>query len=340
MGMWGRYVSVQERRQKAIKEMEKSRKQGKKIEPIVINGQKIAVEFWGKKWCDHFESLADFDNRLPRGRTYVRNGSVCHLSIQEGEVEACVSGSSLYKVSIKISRLDKSKWERVKKKCNGLVGSILELLQGKLSKHVMQVVSDVKEGLFPHPEEIEYTCTCPDWAGMCKHVAAVLYGIGNRFDSRPELLFQLRGVDPQELVSAQLNLDSQTTTNVLQNDDLVELFGIQLDGDVLEQGVKTFVSSEAVPAKTKIEAQKVAQVKTQKSKVKSKAEKPISYLNPDAFTGNELKEFRTLKIMTVADMAKALGVTIASIYRWENSSELLKLQLKSKRALANLVRKK
>ena len=166
----------------------------------LIEGRKIAATFWGEAWCDHLESFSDFANRLPRGRTYVRNGSVCHLAIAKGHVEAKVSGSELYNVTVKIKTLPQKKWNELKKRCTGQIGSLLELLSGQLSESIMQVVTDRKEGLFPLPGEISFDCDCPDWASMCKHVAAVLYGVGSRFDHRPELLFELRGVDVEELI--------------------------------------------------------------------------------------------------------------------------------------------
>lgn len=340
MGMWGEYVPVHVRQKNALKEVDKLRKKGKKIEPVVITGNKIAVEFWGKKWCDHFESFADYSNRLPRGRTYVKNGSVCHLSIQKGQVEAIVMGSNLYQVSISIPTLAKDKWEKVKKKCNGFVGSILELLQGKLSKHVMEVVSDSREGLFPQPKEISYDCSCPDWAGMCKHVAAVLYGVSSRLDKMPELLFLLRGVDPQELVSSQLNLDSQSKANLLESDNLAELFGINMDNaesDIQPTKKEPKTESKTVPVKKEtktIPAKKKSAAKVTKTRTK----KQTTQLNPDALTGKDLKQFRALKSMSVNDLAEALEVTTASVYRWENSTEILKLQFRPKHALMKLIK--
>ncbi|MDD4391852.1 MAG: SWIM zinc finger family protein [Desulfobacterales bacterium] len=200
MGFWGRYVPVAERRAKARNQMKKLCKKGKHIQPVEIEGRTIARSFWGKGWCDHLESFSDYANRLPRGRTYVRNGSVCHLEIGPGCIEAIVSGSSLYNVSISIQKLKPAIWESIQKQCAGQIGSMLELLQGKLSDQVMGVVTDRKTGLFPQPGEIQFDCSCPDWAVMCKHVAAVLYGVGSRLDSQPELLFLLRGVDAQELI--------------------------------------------------------------------------------------------------------------------------------------------
>ncbi|MCP4593706.1 MAG: hypothetical protein GY842_23470, partial [bacterium] len=205
---WAPYVSVAQRRVDALREMGKLRKKGKDIQPIQIEGRTIARSFWGKAWCDHLESFSDFENRLPRGRTYVRNGSVCHLHVQPGRIEAIVSGSELYNIRILIKKLKPVIWKSVKKRCSGRIGSMLELLQGRLSDQVMTVVTDRKQGLFPQPREIQLSCDCPDWAVMCKHVAAALYGVGSRLDDRPELLFLLRDVDAQELIAAELAVPS------------------------------------------------------------------------------------------------------------------------------------
>nr|MBC8469214.1 hypothetical protein [Planctomycetota bacterium] len=203
---WRPYVSVAKRRAKALKKMQKLRKKGKKIEPVEIDGNTIASSFWGKAWCNHLESFSDFSNRLPRGRTYARNGSVCHLEILPGKIKAIVSGSELYNISIDIKPLKKSVWQSIKKQCSGKIGSMLELLQGKLSDYVMGIVTNCKNGLMPLPGEIKLGCDCPDWATMCKHVAAALYGIGNRLDNQPELLFVLRGVDASELISGDIDM--------------------------------------------------------------------------------------------------------------------------------------
>ena len=170
MAFWRPYVSVAERRADALREMEKLRKKGMVIRPIQISGRTIAKSFWGKSWCDHLESFSDYANRLPRGRTYTRNGSVCHLEVQEGLVKAHVSGTELYSVEIKVDGLADTTWEQVKKDCGGQIGSMLELLKGRLSEQVMEVVCNRSEGLFPKPKEIHLDCSCPDWATMCKHI--------------------------------------------------------------------------------------------------------------------------------------------------------------------------
>ena len=210
--------------------MNKLRKKGKDVQPIEIEGRAIARSFWGKRWCEHLESFSDYANRLPRGRTYVRNGSVCHLAIRTGRIDAIVSGSELYDVTIRIDKLKAAIWKSVKSRCSGQIGSMLELLQGKLSRQVMSVVTDRERGLFPKPDEIRFDCTCPDWASMCKHVASVLYGVGSRLDDRPESLFLLRGVDTEELIATEMTLPGDAATDdVLADDALAGIFGIDLD---------------------------------------------------------------------------------------------------------------
>jgi uncharacterized Zn finger protein len=224
---------VAQRRAKALKQMEKLRKKGMDIQPVKIEGRQIARTFWGRGWCDHLEKFSDYENRLPRGRTYVRNGSVCHLDVQKGQIAAKVSGSEIYDIKITIKPLPKEKWRRVKQASAGRIGSLLELLQGKLSDHVMAVVTDKDRGLFPRPAEISLDCSCPDWATMCKHVAAVLYGVGARLDEKPELLFLLRGVDHSELVTeeaakAVVTKARKTSRRTLDESRLSEVFGIDL----------------------------------------------------------------------------------------------------------------
>jgi uncharacterized Zn finger protein len=228
------YVSVAQRRRKAQLEMEKRRRKGLAVSPIVIAGRIIAKTFWGKAWCDNLESYSDFENRLPRGRTYVRNGSVVHLEIQPGKISAHVSGSELYKVDITISALPSLHWKSVKGQCSGQIGSLVELLQGRLSKSVMDVVTQRDGGLFPKPSEIEMKCSCPDWAGMCKHVAAVMYGVGVRLDEKPDLLFVLRKVDHLELIAGAVGNASLAETGKLRGKktiasrDLTDVFGIEM----------------------------------------------------------------------------------------------------------------
>ncbi len=232
---WAPYVPVARRKGNAAKYASTLAKKEKRVlSPVRLAGKKIANTFWGKAWCDNLEAYSDFANRMPRGRTYVRNGSVIDLQIERGKIKALVSGSEVYRVTIDISTLPASVWERVKQECAQSIDSMLDLLAGRFDDGVMQRLTNKEDGLFPKPKEIKLNCSCPDWATMCKHCAAVLYGIGARLDSAPELLFTLRGVDHAELIGQAVsaeNLDrslGQASSTTLSTGDLGEIFGIDL----------------------------------------------------------------------------------------------------------------
>lgn len=230
-GGWAPYVPVAQRRKKAAAALIKLFKKGEKPSPLIIEGKIIAKTFWGKAWCDHLESFSDYENRLPRGRTYARNGSVVHLKIDEGKVEAFVQGSNLYKIIIGITPVKKTQWTAILNICSGKIDSVIELLQGKLSSGVMNAIIHKKDGLFPHPKEISINCSCPDWATMCKHAAAVLYGVGARLDENPDLIFKLRQVDHLELIS-KASFKAPTAkagkSKTIQGQNLSDLFGIEI----------------------------------------------------------------------------------------------------------------
>ena len=227
------YVSVGSRRAVAARELAKLKKTGRSVAPVVIKGRKIARTFWGEAWCDNLERYSDFANRLPRGRTYVRNGSVVDLQLQPGRVTALVSGSTMYEVNVTVGPVPRARWSAVCHDCSGAIDSLIELLQGRFSNGVMTRLCDEKTGLFPSPKDIHFTCSCPDWASMCKHVAAVLYGIGARLDHQPELLFTLRKINQEDLVANAGSRLSKTrkppaSARVLAADDLSEMFGIDM----------------------------------------------------------------------------------------------------------------
>jgi uncharacterized Zn finger protein len=230
---WPPYVPVAERRRQAARELEKLRRKGHPVAPVILDGRTIARTFWGKAWCDNLESYRDYDNRLPRGRSYVRNGAVIDLQISALEIKAKVSGSSIYRVSISITALAPTLWRSICTDCAGGIDSLVELLQGRFSKGVMERICRQDRGLFPKPSDIRFSCTCPDGASLCKHTAAVLYGVGARFDERPELLFQLRAVDEKDLVA---NVDAALPISnrpldigkILETDDISALFGLDM----------------------------------------------------------------------------------------------------------------
>lgn len=226
------YVSVAKRRRQAEREVAKLKTRGRSIAPVKIEGRTIAKSFWGQAWCTNLERYSDYENRLPRGRTYVRNGSVVDLQIARGEVAAMVAGSDLYKIKIAISPVKTSRWRAICRDCAGTIDSLVELLQGRLAKGVMDRVCRAGDGLFPSPGEIKLSCSCPDWADMCKHVAATLYGVGARLDEKPQLLFVLRGVDQNELIASGTDLPlskaAPSAAKLLDHGDVAALFGLEM----------------------------------------------------------------------------------------------------------------
>ena len=306
------YVPVAQRRLNGAKELEKLRKKGVVTEPLeeLRHRSKIATSFWGGAWCKHLESFSDYENRLPRGRTYVRNGSVLHLAIEPGEVKALVQGSSLYEETVTIKPLPKSKWQAIQQRCQGKIGSLIELLQGKISDEIMAIVTDPLDGLFPAPSEIKLNCSCPDWAAMCKHVAAVLYGVGARLDNRPELLFKLRGVDHNDLISAvdpgsALGTANKPSTRrrTLDASALGDVFGIELE-----------------PTPTAVKP--TPPTKAAGRAAKKAAKKP----RPFKPTSASIRKLRNRLGLTRADFADKIGVSIQSIVNWESKGGPLTLR--------------
>lgn len=231
-GEWRPYVPLQKRRMMAAAEAKRLHEEGLILEPVRAKGQVLVKSPWGRAWCKNLESFADFASRLPAGRTYLRNESVIHLRESAGTVQALVQGSELYDIRICIEPLKPAAWIDLKNQCRGRIGSLVELLGGALDQEVMDLMARTESGLFPRPEEISFRCTCPDWAKLCKHVAASLYGIGHRLDRQPELLFALRGVNPGDLVedvAEKLVHEVDEGAEALWDDvDLSQLFGIDL----------------------------------------------------------------------------------------------------------------
>lgn len=234
MSWWSfeRKPSVQQQRQKAIREGQRLAKLGHKLSPVTaIEGRKIAATFWGKAWCQNLESYRDYEYRLPRGRSYVRHGAVLHLDVSAGKIAALVHGSEIYEVEITIKPLAQTHWSRIKTQCAGQIGSLIELLEGRLSEGVMRIVTHPAEGLFPKPTEIQMACSCPDSATMCKHVAAVMYGVGSRLDAQPDLLFILRKVEHAELVASAADFKATHTGSkrkTIADNQLSDVFGIEI----------------------------------------------------------------------------------------------------------------
>jgi uncharacterized Zn finger protein len=230
---WPEYVSVAQRRRRAQKELAKLIKKGRKAQPVTVEGRDIAKTFWGKSWCANLERYSDFASRLPRGRSYVRNGLVIDLTIEKGRISATVSGSDLYNVVVTISSVAAKRWTGICADCSGSIDSLVELLQGRMAKSVMDRVCREGDGLFPAPDEIKLSCSCPDAAGMCKHVAATLYGVGARLDQAPQLIFELRGVDANELLvnagqDMAVSKPGPVSAKLLDSADVGALFGLEM----------------------------------------------------------------------------------------------------------------
>lgn len=289
-----RYVPVAEKRAKAAKKLAKLKKKNPDIRPVVISGRTIAASWWGKAWNNNLGRYADYSNRIGRGRSYVRNGSVLDLQIDSGEVKALVQGSSTYNVTVNIAGIKKNVWDDIKTACQGKFDSLPALLDGKFPKALAEIFTEKGKGLFPSPEEIKFSCSCPDWAYMCKHVAATLYGIGARLDHDPMLFFKLRDADVGELISeaaedranSLLKKAEKKSARVMENADLGELFGIDLENAGFETGE---VKSPKKPAKKRKPARKKAEQpaapkkksgSVKKKTVKSKQSKPSEKNSP------------------------------------------------------------
>jgi uncharacterized Zn finger protein len=247
------YVPVAERKRKAQQTAAKLKQKDPNIAPVIIEGKKLAHTWWGQAWNQNLESYADYANRIGRGRSYVRNGAVLDLQLEQGRIKALVQGSVAkpYKVTIAVSPLPENVWEKIKKTCEGKIESLPELIAGKFPKALEELFTAKGKGLFPAPREIKLDCSCPDWAEMCKHVAAVLYGVGARLDDDPALFFTLRGVRIEELISEAIQTKTQAllgkagtkSRRVLEDIDVTAMFGVEVaatEGALVEvvKGVK------------------------------------------------------------------------------------------------------
>jgi uncharacterized Zn finger protein len=359
---WSPYVSVADRRARAARAMKKRARRGLAVEPVIIEGRNLAHSFWGQAWCRHLEAMGDLANRLPRGRSYVRNGSVCHLGVEPGRVHAFVMGNELYEVELTVAPLPAAKWRAIKARCAGAVGSVLELLEGRLSAQVMRAVTHAEAGLFPERRQIGMSCSCPDWASVCKHVAAVFYGVGARLDQRPELLFELRGVDHRDLIGEGARALSQVTARGrgrrLASDDLAAVFGIELAPEaavpVPDQPAapRTLRKSRRAPAAGNAAAtprRVVASLRAMRergetampaSRALRRKEAPARQAAPsrsmdvgEGLTAATVRALRLALRLDAQDFARLLGVSPVTVARWECADGTLKPQARPRDAL-------
>ena len=270
MGYYGfpEYVSVAEKKRKAEAAVEKMRKKDPSISPVIIEGTKLIKTWWGKAWVDNLKKYSDYENRIGRGRSYVKNRAVLDLKMEKGVIKALVqgSGSKPYNVEIIIKELEKPIWESIKKSAEGKIESLQELMVGKFPKALTELFTEKGHGLFPSQKEITMRCSCPDGAAMCKHLAAVFYGVGARLDENPSKFFELRNVKVDELISeaikgkaeSMISKSSRRSRRVLDDADVGNVFGVEIETEGKTKARTRIgtdeVDSPSAKSKVKIEA--------------------------------------------------------------------------------------
>ena len=317
------YVSVAEQKRRNAATAKKLSARGQALKPVCVTGRTIATTFWGKAWCDNVESYQDYENRLPRGRSYIRNGAVIDLQITVGKVTALVVGSASqpYHITIAIAPMDKTRWEALKKKCVGRIDSLLALVQGKLPPEILKEFCSQSQGLFPAPRDITMKCSCPDSAGLCKHLAAVLYGIGARLDEDPKLFFTLRGLDEHELVGGEVVASlTEGATSEIAADDLADVFGVEFD--TLEDAQPAGATKKTQKTQTATTSSSGEPVKKAPSRPLSPPTAPPAASSP-AWTPAAIRELRHRLQMTQTRLAEHLGTSTSTISLLENGKTKL-----------------
>ncbi len=299
---YGPYVSKAEKIQKALKTREKMAKKGVVLDPVIVEERTISRTWWGQSWIQNLERYADYSNRLPRGRSYLRNGSILDLKIDSNKITALVTGSRSkpYKIGITIKSISKSAEAVLMKKGRESLDSMHSLLAGDFPPELKEEFFKQGSGLFPSPKEISIDCSCPDWATMCKHVAGALYGVAVRLDEKPELFFTLRGIDikpfvvsvakeeSKKLLQKSKILSSRVLSSDESDDDMAELFGIALEGKI-----GNYVSEEKDEPKKII---KIAKAVTKKATRRSPVKKEnITLKKASAVNRPEKQEVKTVK---------------------------------------------
>lgn len=349
MHWYPRYVPVDDQRARTVSEIQGLRARGVRVQPIELRGRTIARNFWGRHWCEHLESFSEYAARLSQGRAYVRNGSICHLAIEPGSVDAMVVGSALYRVSVRIRQLAAPAWTAIRTACAGRIGSLGHLHQGELPNDVTTVVTDRDAGMFPQPAEIVPSCECSDRTTMCKHAAAVLSGVGSRLDDNPELLFHLRGVDESELISP-AGADAGEAAGEAAGSPAVDARNwtaphapapLEPAADVSPAGVVFDADSPgSTPSATP--PRRVKKTLTYRPPTPTPCLPliaPVNDLDEAASfepTGELVAELREQCGCSVTEFADLLQVTPTSVRRWENTSGSLNLHTRPWEALLAL----
>ncbi len=288
------YVSVAEKKAKAAKKLKQLKKKMSDIKPVVIEGNALARTWWAKSWNKNLERYADYTNRIGRGRSYVRHGAVLDLKIDSGQVTALVQGSTSkpYEVVISIKGINQANLKEIKKQCEGQLKSLQDLLAGKFPKALGEIFFNKDNGLFPSPQTINFDCSCPDWASMCKHVAAALYGIGARFDEDPSLFFKLRGVDTENLIAKAvkdktgelLAKTKKKSAKVIDDADLSGIFGIDMDNKPAFFGKRNVVP---LAGTAKAQKKRSMPVNPSKERKKQRSQKTATGLVAELITASK-----------------------------------------------------
>jgi uncharacterized Zn finger protein len=337
-----RYVSVAEKRAKAARKLKQLRKKNPAIQPIVLEGRAIAKTWWGKSWNLNLERYADYSNRIGRGRSYVRHGAVLDLQISAGQVKSQVQGSRAkpYTVTIKIKAITKKIWKNMKVACAGKLDSLPELLRGKFPKALGEVFTAQGRGLFPSPQEIGFDCSCPDWAYMCKHVAATLYGIGTRLDDDAGLFFKLRKVKIDDLIQQTLKdqsyklLEKAEKMNPakIAESDLSGMFGIDMEETMdLDLPAVTKKVSGVGKKPRKAAKQSKAKPAKRKSAIKALATKKTS--NRLSETAASKKRVKPAVIKTRAKTSVKKSAAKRKIAEVTDTARILDIIKRSKRGI-------
>jgi uncharacterized Zn finger protein len=227
------HEAAHEQKEHLQRQIDRRLKRGETMEVLTApsGSKKLCTTFWGQAWCRNLEAYQVYDARLPRGRSCLRQGRVFNLDISAGRISALVAGADLYEASVHIQPLSPERWQEISSAATSRAPSMLDLLAGRLGDDLMQLLTNPEHGLFPNPKEIRFDCSCPDYADLCEHTAAALYGTGLKLDADPALLFTLRGVDPTALLATASSAAASTlpdTRGDLSDIDLSALFGIDL----------------------------------------------------------------------------------------------------------------
>jgi len=337
-----RYVSVAEKRAKAARKLKQLRKKNPAVQPIVLEGRAIAKTWWGKSWNLNLERYADYSNRIGRGRSYVRHGAVLDLQISAGQVNSLVQGSRTkpYTVTIKIKAITKEIWKNIKAACAGKLDSLPELLSGKFPKALGEVFTARARGLFPSPQEIGFNCSCPDWADMCKHVAATLYGIGTRLDDDAGLFFKLRKIKIDDLIQETLKDQSYKLLDKaakmgpakIAESDLSGLFGIDME-ETMDLDLPKTPKTVAGAGKTSHQAAKQSKAKTAKRKpaIRTPVKKKASQQSPK--TAASKKGAKPVASKARAKTPLKKSATKRKIAAFTDTAQILAVIKRSKRGL-------